>query len=84
MKNKFGGPNLSPTALNQAQNEVFCHFIEFGSYVFLEIVYSDSLWQYLRSSTDKTHEKNFGNPNLDQKGTNFSFPFSQVWFLVFP
>ena len=23
--------------LNQAQNEVFCHFIEFGSYVFLKL-----------------------------------------------
>ena len=60
MKKKFGGPNLSPTGLNQAQNEVFCHFIEFGSYVFLEIVYSDSLRQYLTSSTDKTHEKTLG------------------------
>ena len=26
----FGGPNLGPT-LNQAQNEVFCHFLNFGS-----------------------------------------------------
>ena len=43
LKNKFGRPNLDPTVLNQAQNEVFYHFLEFGSKVFLEIEYNDSL-----------------------------------------
>ena len=43
--------------LNQAQNEVFHHFLEFGSYIFLEIAYSDSLRQCLRSSRGKNHEK---------------------------
>ena len=36
---KVGVPNLGSTALNQAQNEVFYNFLEFGSYVFLEITY---------------------------------------------
>ena len=52
--------------LNQAQNEVFCHFLEFGSLVFLDIAYNDSLKQCLTSSKCKTHEKNFGGPNFDQ------------------
>ena len=33
LKKQIGGP----TDLNQAQNEVFRYFIEFGSYFFLEI-----------------------------------------------
>ena len=36
--------------LNQAQNEVFYHFLEFGSYVFLAIEYDNSLQQRLASS----------------------------------
>ena len=36
--------------LNQAQNEVFHNLVEFGSYVFVEITYSDSLQQCLTSS----------------------------------
>ena len=36
-KEKFVSLDLGPTGLNQALNEVFCHFIEFGSFVFLEI-----------------------------------------------
>ena len=39
-KKKFGGPNFGQ---NRAQNQVFCHFLKFGSLVFLEIVYNDSL-----------------------------------------
>ena len=43
LRNIFGGLNLGPTGVNQTQNEVFCHFLEFGSWVFLEIAYGDSL-----------------------------------------
>ena len=43
----------------------FCHFLKFGSLVFLEIAYKDSLRQCIRSSRGKTHEKKkFGGPNL--------------------
>ena len=34
---KIGGPNLGPVGLNLAQNEVFRYFLEFGSYVFVEM-----------------------------------------------
>ena len=35
-----------------------------GLLVFLEIAYNDSLQQCITSSKGKTHEKNFGGPNL--------------------
>ena len=50
LKTNFGGLNLGPMGLNQAQNEVFNHFLEFGSYVFLAIEYDNSLQQRLASS----------------------------------
>ena len=46
--------------LNQALNEVFHHFLEFVSYVFLEIAYNDSLQQVLTPCRGKTHQKKFG------------------------
>ena len=56
--------------LNQAQNEVFGHFFEFGLLVFLEIAYNDSLQQCITSSRNKTHEKKFGGPNFGQTSQN--------------
>ena len=53
------GPNLGKTGLNQALNEAFCYFLEFGSLIFFDIAYSNSLQQFLTFSRDKTHEKNF-------------------------
>ena len=41
LKKKIGGPNLGSMGLTQVQNEVFCHLLEFGSYVFLEITCND-------------------------------------------
>ena len=34
---------------NQAQNYVFCHLLNFGSWDFLEIAYKDSLQQCIKS-----------------------------------
>ena len=51
-KKKIGGANLGPMGLNQAQNEIFCYFLESGSLVFLEIACSDSLQQHRTSSRD--------------------------------
>ena len=48
----------------------FCHFLKFGSSVFLEIAYNDSLQQYLTTSTGKIHEKKFWGPNLSQINQN--------------
>ena len=40
LKKKIGGPNLGQMAKNRAQNYVSCHFLKFGSLVFLEIAYN--------------------------------------------
>ena len=61
---------LGATGRNQAQNEVFCHFIEFGSNVFLEIAFNGGLHQCLTCIRDKTYEKFFLSPNLGQIGQN--------------
>ena len=68
----------------------FCHFLEFGSEVFLEIAYDDSLRQCLTSSRvvelEQTKKK-FGpklGPNRPKLGPKLGFlPFSQVWFISF-
>ena len=60
----FGGPNLGPTSLSQPQNKAFHHFLGFGSQVFLEIEYDDSLRKCLIFSKGKPHEKKFSYPNL--------------------
>ena len=63
---------MGPTGLNQFQNEVFLHFLEFGSLVFLEAVCNDSLQQSLTSSRGKTREKKFWDLNLGQTGQNWA------------
>ena len=40
-------------------------FLNFGSYIFLQLAYNDSLRQYLTSSRGKSRKKFFW-PNLDQ------------------
>ena len=59
LKKNFGGPYLGPMGLNQAQNDVFHSFLEFGSYFFLEIAYNNRLQQCLTSSRGKTHKTIF-------------------------
>ena len=54
--------------LNQAQNEVFPHLLEFGSYVFLEIAYNDSLLQCLTPSRGKIHKKKVWRLKFGQNG----------------
>ena len=55
LNKKSGGPNLDSMGLNYVQNEVF---LEFGSLVFLEILYNDTM--SLTYSRGKTYEKIFG------------------------
>ena len=73
--------------LNQAQNEVFPHLLEFGSYVFLEIAYNDSLLQCLTSSGSKIRKKSFETQiwaKWAKSGRKFVFsPFSQARFISF-
>ena len=63
---------MRPIYINQAQNEVFCHFLEFGSYVYLEIAYNHIFRQYFASSIDKTYEKKIagGGVGMDKFGPN--------------
>ena len=82
--------------LNQAQNEVFRYFLEFGSNVFFEIEYNDSLRQCLISNRGKNQhlvevksmKKLFGGfkflKNWSKSGPKLGFSlFSQVWFISF-
>ena len=58
-KNNFGSPNFGQMAQNWPQNQVFRHFLKFGSLVFLRITYNDSFQQFITSSADKIYKKNF-------------------------
>ena len=60
----FGGTNVGQTSQNQTWNQVFQHFLNFGSLVFLEMTYSDSLQQCLISSRGKTEKKIIQGPKL--------------------
>ena len=55
---KFLWSKFGLNKLSQAQNYVFRHFLYFGSTVFLEIAYNNSLKQCLTSSRGDTYEKN--------------------------
>ena len=70
---------------NQAQNYVFCHFLKFGSLVFLEIACNDRLQQCLTSSRDKITQKVFRDQIRPKSEPKLGFrTFSQVWFISFP
>ena len=75
--------------LNQAQNEMFRHFVEFGLYVFPKIAYNDSLRQCLTSSRGKTHDKSFLRPKFGPNGPKSNpklggfLSFSKVIFISF-
>ena len=49
---------------NQAQSQVFCHFLKFGLLAFREIAHNYGLQQCLTSSRGKIHKKSFWGPNL--------------------
>ena len=73
LKKKNWRLELGPMALSQAQNEFFCHFLEFTYLVFFEIAHDDSLRQCLTSSKEKNpHKKKIGDPDLGQTGQNWA------------
>ena len=78
---KFGIPNLGQTGQNQAQNQVFHHFLKFGLLVFLEILQDESSEQCLTTSRGTTH-KNGGGVKLGQTGQNWAQIWSKMIFLV--
>ena len=55
-RKKFGERIWGKMGQNQAQNQVFCHFLKFGSLDFLEIAYTDTLQQCITSSRAKTYQ----------------------------
>ena len=76
--------------VKQAKIRFFAIFSSLVHLVFLEIAYNYSLQQCLTSGWGKSHEKDFGGPNLCQKlclKIGFSpfsnYVFSHVWFISF-
>ena len=66
LNKKSGGPNLDSMGLNYVQNEVF---LEFGSLVFLEILYNDTM--SLTNLVEVKHKLNFCGPNFFQASQNW-------------
>ena len=64
LEKKILQPKLRPNGRNQAQNEVFRHFLAFVSLVFREIDYNDNVQQCLMFSRGKTHGKKFLGPKF--------------------
>ena len=56
---------------------VFCCFFKFGSLVFLEIAYGDSLQQCITSSRGKTHKKDWGGGKFGPKKAKIGL---DIWF----
>ena len=67
---KFLGPKFGLKVPKLGPKLSFCHFLKFGSLVFLEISYNDSLEQFLTSSRGKIQEKKFWDSNLCQRDQN--------------
>ena len=72
MKNIFGAQIWAKEAKICPETRFFCYFLKFGSLVFVEIAYSDSLQQCLTCSRGKMYEKSFWGPNLCQRGQCWS------------
>ena len=70
---KLLGPNLGQRGQNRVWKLLFCHILMFGSLVFLEVAYNDSLQQFLTSRRGKIMKKSFWGANLGQRGQ------SQAW-----
>ena len=75
-KKNFRDQIWDKTDQNHTQNQVFYHFLRFGSLVFLKIAQDDSLEQYLTTRRVKTRKrkqtKKIGDPNMGQAGQNWS------------
>ena len=65
-KNIFGAQIWAKWAKICPEISFFCYFLKFGSLVFLEIPYNDSLQQCLTSSGGKTHESKIWGQNCAQ------------------
>ena len=68
-KVKISSLKLGKMGQNQARN-FFFHFLKFGSLVFLEIAYNESLQQCLTCSRGKIPDKKFGDLIFGKMGQN--------------
>ena len=65
-KKVFGAQLWAKEAKIRSKTRFFCHLLQFGLLVYLEIAYNDSLQQCIASSRGKTHEKKNLERNLGQ------------------
>ena len=75
------GHKFAPKGPKLVLKNVFCCFFKFGSLVFLEIAYGDSLQQCITSSRGKTHKKDWGGGQIWAKiglDIRFSAIFSSL------
>ena len=79
-KKVFGAQLWAKEAKIRSKTRFFCHLLQFGLLVYLEIAYNDSLQQCITSSRGKTHETDFW-------GTKFGLKRARIWpeirFFVF-
>ena len=71
MKKAFGMQIWAKATIIGPKTSFFPHFLKFGSLVFLEISYNDSLHQFLTSSGTKIQEKKLWDSNLCQRDQNW-------------
>ena len=86
----MGGHKFGPKGPKSCLNLDFCYFFKFGSLVFLEIGYSDSLQQYVTCNRGRTHKKGLGakfganRPNVSKSAPKLGFlSFFKFGSLVF-
>ena len=83
------GPKFGPKpAKIKPKIRFFCHFLKFGSLLFLKIACNDSLKQFVTFNRGEIYEKYFGlkfGPKGPKSDPKLSFLlFSQVCFVSFP
>ena len=78
---KIWGPSLGKTDQNWIQNQIFCHFLKYGSLDFLEIAQDESLEQYLTTSRRKAPPK-FGRGGGGQVWVKYTKIGPQIRFFV--
>ena len=71
MKKKFGAQIWLKGASVIPETRFFCHFLKFGSLVFLQIALNYSVQQYMTSSRGRTQKKKFGDQIWAKTGQNW-------------
>ena len=85
---RIGDLNWGQMTQNWAQNFFFCYFLKYGSLIFLETAYNNSLQRCIRCGRGKIMKKKILDPNLGQRcqnwAPNFVFlSFLSLYFMLF-